>query len=719
MARAVARLDRDTLTGLERPAPDMLSGTHALTVAVAAVAFHYAAFVPDVRLLVAAGDDGAKDFVVELGIDPALSFAAHAERIAAGLRPHDGAADAEGSDGGPVHRLTIGARVAEAAEAAEEARAEGEAGAHEVTAPGVLRLDLDPVDGLVVARSAAASDPACAALVEVFTELLGQARREPHRAVGDCPVLSAAGRRRLAEFNATDHDFPAETTLHQIFRDQARATPDRTAVLTDDTSLTYAEVDERSDRFAAVLRRRFGAGPGDVIGVLAERSPDLPVVLLGVLKAGCAYLPLDPHAPALRIQDMVRRAGARAVVGPDRLTGGLGLPVDVLPPDPPEDLDGPLPVPPALGTAGDAAYVIYTSGSTGRPKGVVVEHRSVVNRLNWMQRAYPLGSDDTLIQKTPVIFDVSVWELFWWMFAGSRVYLPPPGAERFPLALAEAVERHRVTVMHFVPSMLNVFLAEAERGGLGDRLDPLHHVFSSGESLSAQAVDSFHRVLGGPNGTRLVNLYGPTETTVDVTSFDCPPEAAHGRVPIGRPIDNTRLHVMRHGQPLPVGVFGTLHVAGSGVARGYLGDEELTRRRFVPEHGRPDTRMYDTGDIARWLPTGDIDFLGRQDHQIKIRGIRVDLQEIEQVLLEAPGVVDCAVRLDEPGPALAVLRAAVTGSDGLTRAGLRAYVAERLPAYMVPATYDRFAELPRTSSGKTDRRALAEDAAVQARGQRL
>lgn len=705
MAHAVTLVGPGVARGLD-PLPVPL----AAIAAAGAVAFHYAGFVREVDLLVSlvdlprtADEAGGKLLAARTPVDPAEPFSALTERLARTLTPPDPAAPT--APDGPGFRLTIGPGVSDGEDAPP--------------ADGGWHLYLDPAAGTVAAR--AEDGPACAALAEMFAVLLAQTAADPERPVAGHPVLPPAHRDRVLHgHNATDRPFPADLTLHGVFRRQAAATPGREAVRTDEAALTYAELDERSERLAHALRRRLGDGPDQVVAVLTERSLDLPVALLGVLKAGYAYLPLDPQAPALRIQDIVRRSGARAVVGQTRLSEGLGLPVPTLAPDAAEVTEGPAPRPlEDRAKPDDLAYVIYTSGSTGAPKGVMVEHRSVVNRLCWMQRAYPIGPDDTLIQKTPAVFDVSVWELFWWMFTGSRMYLPAPGAEKFPLALAEAVERHNVTVMHFVPSMLNVFLAEVERSRLAGALRGLRLVFSSGETLTGHMVAAFHTTIGTPNGTRLVNLYGPTETTVDVTAFDCPPGDPAARVPIGRPIDNTRVYVLRHGQPMPEGVYGTLHVAGAGVARGYLGDEELTGQRFVPEYGRPDGRMYDTGDIARLLPSGDVDFLGRQDHQIKIRGIRIDLQEIENVLLEAPGVVECAVHLDEPGPSLAVLRAAVTGTDELDRAALRRHVAERLPSYMVPATYDRHDSLPRTASGKIDRRLLAEDPRTRARGVRL
>ncbi|MFH8387804.1 amino acid adenylation domain-containing protein [Kitasatospora sp. NPDC018058] len=684
--RARARTLRDT-------APD---AAVRLSAAVAALAIHYAAYTREEIRLDLAEPSAGPVRAVRVAVDPDQTLGELADRITRG---------AAGSRSDPADHLVV----------------LGDTWVSGTGTGWAYQLRLDP-DEPGTARCRFDEDRATAAgataLLNVFAALLGQALADPARPVrGYAPLAPAERPRVLHEFNDTGRDFPRDATLHALFREQALRSPDRVAVSSDRGSLTYRQLDERAERLAYALTRR-GLRPGEVVAVLTERSLDLPVALFGVLKAGCAYLPLDPHAPERRLRGLVEQSGARFVLAGEVPAADTDLPADVLRlADPALYAEEP-PRPLELGGPGDLAYVIYTSGSTGRPKGVMVEHRSVVNRLAWMQRRYPLGPEDTLLQKTPVIFDVSVWELFWWLLAGARMHLLAPGMERFPMAIVAAAEQQRVTALHFVPSMLNVFLDHLRESGAGDRLAALRWVFSSGESLAAQTVTAFHG-LTGAHGTKLVNLYGPTEATVDVTAHDCPPGPAEGRVPIGRPIDNTRFYVLRHGQPMPVGVYGTLHVAGAGVARGYLGDPELTRRRFGPEYGRPGERMYDTGDIGRWLPSGDIEFLGRDDLQVKIRGIRIDLLEVEGALLELPGVADCAVTLDRPGPTLDVLRAAVTGDPGLSGDRLRTHLAERLPAYMLPATYDYFEQLPRTPSGKVDRRALADAAYLTAHATRL
>jgi amino acid adenylation domain-containing protein len=397
--------------------------------------------------------------------------------------------------------------------------------------------------------------------------------------------------------------------------------------------------------------------------------------------------------PVRRVADLLRGDGAR-------LDGGAAEPSDL-------------------------AYVIYTSGSTGRPKGVAVRHRSVVNRLAWMQRRYPLAADDVVLQKTPISFDVSVWELFWWAVQGAGVALLPPGAERDPRAVALAVREHAVTVMHFVPSMLGSFL-ELARDDRGLRADVsgLRRVFCSGEALPASRVNQFNRLLtrGGARGPALVNLYGPTEATIDVTYFDCPPEGAVDRVPIGRPIDNTRLYVFgRDGDLRPAGVPGELHIGGVGVAAGYLDRPELTRERFVPDPDSARGRLYRTGDVVRWLADGNLEYLGRLDDQVKIRGNRVELGEVANALLAAPGVRDAVVvdrTTAERGVHLVAYYVAdadaATDADAVSGAALREHLARTLPDFMLPSHFVALDRIPLTPNGKADRRALPAPAAAAA-----
>jgi amino acid adenylation domain-containing protein len=650
----------------------------AAQVAAALLALHYVTHddTPAITVHSARGEHRT----VSVLIEPAESFGALIDKVAGSAGPHRPTGNAisfgeEPQDpaGARLHLVVNGTRA--------DCAHDGSPGAE---------LDADT-------------------LVSVYRKTLDQGLRVLSQSIRAHELLAEQDRHRvLTEFNDTAREFPEDQTLHGIFRAQAARTPEAVAISADDgTAITYRELDERTDRLAGHLIAT-GVRPGQVVAVLSERCAQLPVAIIAVLKARAAYLPLDPAAPRLRVADMLERSGAAVVLAqpgaavPDSVTATvLRMDDPALAADPSASL-------PTGADSRDAAYVIYTSGSTGRPKAVVVEHRSVVNRLTWMQRRYPLSEQDTLLQKTPIVFDVSVWELFWWFFAGARLHMLSPGMERFPLAIAKTVRAQRVTVLHFVPSMLGMFLDHLRGGRDQSVVDGLRWVFASGETLPPAAVTTFAEVFGtGARGARLVNLYGPTEATVDVTGHDCPLEPCTGQVPIGAPIDNTRVYVLREGRPMPVGVYGTLFLAGVGVARGYLGDPELTARRFVPEYGGGPGTMYDTGDIGRWLPSGELEFLGRTDTQVKIRGIRIDLGEIENVLLEVPGLVECVVLVDHPDPARPVLRAALSGSPDLAAGHLREHAALRLPQYMVPTAFHLFPGLPRTASGKLDRRLLA------------
>ncbi|MCX4243032.1 amino acid adenylation domain-containing protein [Paraliomyxa miuraensis] len=540
------------------------------------------------------------------------------------------------------------------------------------------------------------------ALCRIFARLCAWLTGNPDGTVASIELLDPEEARR-AVVSGPCVAFDESTTLHAKMFATAAAHPDRIAVRAADGALTYAELAARTRAVAQRLRAA-GVGRGDRVGIVARRGLPLPIGLFGIMTAGAAYVPLDPTYPAARLRDMIRIARVSAVLSSVPVPGLETPIIDV------GELEGggahalePL----DEGRSEDLCYIIFTSGSTGLPKGVMVSHRSVINRLSWMQARYPLGAEDVVLQKTPEIFDVSVWELFWWSHVGASMYSMPPGHERFPLAIAEAVARSRATVMHFIPSVLDPFLIHLERQGGQQRIASVRRVFCSGEALSSATVRRFWRVLGS-NGTGLTNLYGPTEATVDVTYYDCPP---HGqplpRIPIGRPIHNTRLHVLRHGHPVPVGAAGTLFVAGACLARGYASAPEQTAAVFIQEPGS-DELMYDTGDLVRWNDDGQLEFLGRCDAQVKISGMRVEPEEIEQVGREHPVVDDCAIAISGCGSSLVRLSAIVVTQASITGAELRAHFASRLPPHMVPMQCLRVHALPRTPSGKLDRRRLAD-----------
>ncbi|PRY19888.1 non-ribosomal peptide synthetase [Pseudosporangium ferrugineum] len=511
----------------------------------------------------------------------------------------------------------------------------------------------------------------------------------------------------VAAANDTATSFPGDAVLHGYLRAAAERSPGSPAVLDD--GLTYGELDRRADQLAHRLVG-CGVGRGDVVGVSVPRSAGFIVAVHAVLRAGAAYLPLDPAAPVARRETMLRQASARAVVTGATGTGPAPAGVVEVPLDDESIWTGPATAPAVTVGPDDLCYVIFTSGSTGRPKGVGVSHRAVVNRLNWMQRMFPLTGDDVILHKTSTSFDVSVWELFWWSIAGAAVVTLPEGDERDPARIAARIAADRVTVTHFVPSMLGAFTGYLESAGGGDSLGSLRWVFASGESLTARQVAGFRDTVAAGGDARLVNLYGPTEAAIDVTVQDTTDLRLDRPIPIGRPIDNIQLYVLDPtGAPAPLGAPGELHIGGVGLARGYLGDPALTAAAFVPHPFGAGERLYRTGDLARWTGDGTLEFLGRIDHQVKLRGYRIELGEIEHVAAQVPGVGQAAaVVLGESDAArLCLYLAAEASVVGAVRAKLLA----TLPAYMVPASIVAVPAIPTGRNGKRDPSALPRPAA--------
>ncbi|MEU3456519.1 amino acid adenylation domain-containing protein [Micromonospora sp. NPDC006766] len=540
-----------------------------------------------------------------------------------------------------------------------------------------------------------------------WTTLLTSIVAAPDTPVSRLELLPAPERALLAAWNDTAADFPRAQTLHGPIEERAATTPDTVAVTIDGNSLTYAELNAAANRIAHRLRAA-GVGPETLVGVCAERSLELVAGLLGVVKAGGAYLPLDPEYPADRLAFMVTDANAPVVLVQQHLrevlpdTAATVLALD----DASAWADQPTTDPQPVAGPENLAYVIYTSGSTGRPKGVPNTHRGIVNRLDWMQKTYRLGVDDAVLQKTPASFDVSVWEFFWPLREGARLVLAKPGGHKDAGYLRDLLVAERITTTHFVPSMLTVFLAE---DGI-EAATALRRVICSGEELPlASALDFTARL----PWCGLHNLYGPTEAAIDVTAWPCDPAllATMTSVPIGAPIANLRLHVLDPaGHECPMGVAGELHIGGVGLARGYHRRPALTAEKFVPDpfSGEPGARLYRTGDLARWVVSGDgsgvIEFLGRIDHQVKLRGLRIELGEIESALREQPGVTETAVIVREDSPGDKRLTAYLVGSA--EHAALKAALKESLPEYMVPAAFVTLDALPLTPNGKLDRKAL-------------
>lgn len=538
--------------------------------------------------------------------------------------------------------------------------------------------------------------------------LLWHALDNPLNKVSRLEMLSEKEKRRvLYEFNDTKADFPREKILPQLFEEQAERTPDNVAVVYEQTQLSYRELNERANRLAHLLQAR-GVGPDSVVGLCLYRSLEMMIGLMAIVKAGGAYMPISPEYPSDRIRYMLEDSGAKLVLTQSALLGGLQVDAELIALEDPRHYSGSKENPTRETGPKNLAYIIYTSGSTGRPKGAMIEHHSIVNRIHWMQKKYPLTDRSAILQKTPFTFDVSVWELFWWSFVGARVCMLTPGGERDPAMMIEAIEREQITTMHFVPSMLSIFLDFVEKRGIVGRLSSLHQVFSSGEALTLPQADAFNRLLYAVNGTALSNLYGPTEAAVDVSYFDCSPEVTLKTVPIGRPIDNIRLYILdKNRNLLPVGIPGELYIAGVGVGRGYINNPELTAAAFVPDPFYPGEVMYKTGDRVRWFPGGDIEYLGRIDFQVKIRGFRIELGEIESRLRGHEAVSDAVVVGQSLGGAMH-LCAYLVADRQIKRSELKDHLLRDLPEYMVPSYFVFLDRLPLSANGKLNRKALPE-----------
>jgi amino acid adenylation domain-containing protein len=539
----------------------------------------------------------------------------------------------------------------------------------------------------------------------------------PERRVSELPMLADSERHQLLEeWNDTRTDYPESALIHELFEAQAVRTPQAVALEFGEERVSYGELNRRANQLARVLRKK-GVGPDVLVGVFAERSFEMVVALLAILKAGGAYVPLDPSYPAERVTHMLEDARVPLVLAQPYLAGRLPAgAAQVLELDPSwatyadegsDDLDD-------VGTPGDLAYVIFTSGSTGRPKGAMNEHRGICNRLLWMQEEYGLTADDVVLQKTPFSFDVSVWEFFWPLMSGARLVIARPEGHRDSAYLVRLIQDSGITTLHFVPSMLRVFLEEEGVETCGS----LKRVICSGEALPHELQERFFARLPA---VELHNLYGPTEAAVDVTYWACRRGDERLTVPIGRPVANTQMYVLdSRMQPVPVGVAGELYIGGVQVGRGYVGRADLTAERFVtdPFSKRPGARLYKTGDLARHLADGAIEYLGRLDYQVKIRGQRIELGEIEAVLDKHPAVVQSVVlaREDSPGDTRLVAYVVARGeapADLVER--LRAHLRVSLPEYMVPSAFVALDKLPLNPNGKVDRRALpAPDGAAYA-----
>jgi amino acid adenylation domain-containing protein len=526
---------------------------------------------------------------------------------------------------------------------------------------------------------------------ESLLHVLGAMAEGPDRDIQDLPLREAAATRELLTgWNLTPRYDP-DTCLHDLVARQVAATPDAIAVICDESgqTLTYRELDRRAGQVTRLLRGQ-GVGPDDLVAVLLPRSADLVASLLGVLRCGAGFLPLDPGHPADRVRAILADAGVAATITTaelrDLVPGG-GLP-------------GPSPAGPGPGSL---AYAIYTSGSTGRPKGVLIEHHAICGNLLWMQQDWPLDAHDRVLQKTTIAFDVAVKEIFWPLLSGAAVVLARPGGQRDAEYLIDLIDRHGITVAHFVPSMLEAALSHAERTGrvFGASLEK---VMAGAETLPASTLRRFFAA----TDAELLHMYGPTETAIAVTGWTCPRDRVPARVPLGRPMPGVQLYVLDPGlRPVPRGAWGELYVGGTCVGRGYLGQPAETAAAFVPDpfSGVPAARLYRTGDMVRINHERLLEFRGRLDDQVKVRGFRIELGEVEAAMTRHPSVRQAAVvARRSPGSGAQRLAGYVSASGpDLTEEALRDHLRTCLPDYMIPSWLAILPGLPLSANGKIDR----------------
>jgi len=559
-------------------------------------------------------------------------------------------------------------------------------------------------------------------IIRYFQELIPAVTNNPLGEIREMDITSGEEQEEiLFAFNKTEREFPGNKVLHQVMEEQVEKTPDNIAIAVHETQetqeekliayITYKELNKTSNQLAHYLRQR-GIRPDITVGIMTRRSLAMVIGVLGVLKSSGAYLPIDVNYPEARVNYLIKDSGIFIC-----LTGGQGgqpVPkdVEIINLDAPngyrsEAGTGNLQM---INTPGDLAYVIYTSGSTGIPKGVGIRHGSVVNILAALQQMYPLGPTHAYMLKTSYTFDVSVTELFGWFWEGGRLVIPGGDVEKNPAELFYVIEQDRVTHINFVPSLFDAAVDLLNFSEIG-KLSPLKYIFLAGEALLPALVNKFKRL---NTGIRLENIYGPTEAAIYTSWYSLSWWDSTSKIPIGKPLPNIKIFILdRDNRPQPVSIVGELCIAGLGLARGYLNNPELTREKFIFYRSYRSymtyipKKLYKTGDLARWLADGTVEYLGRMDHQVKVRGFRIELEEIESKLLMYPGIKKAVVVVQQRGNSFGgYLCAYITAETPLEEPTLADYLAAELPRYMVPAYFIFLEQLPVTPSGKLDRKAL-------------
>ena len=568
--------------------------------------------------------------------------------------------------------------------------------------------------------------------IDTYKHILGQFAQlnnlQEETKVRDILYLNEEGHDIIIrQWNETVMDYPSEKTLVNLFEDQVKRTPENIAVIYEDISLTYSELNSRANRLAAYLKDCYNIQPDDLVTLCLDRSENLLVAILAVLKAGGAYVPMDTHAPDERLIYMVRDTETKLVLTGDSYSVRIKdiLEINSLDTIGVEAVDNTNLQEKLLNEyladnisseidPHNLAYIIYTSGTTGNPKGVMVEHRSVVNRIFWMNSEYPLNGTDKILQKTTYTFDVSVWELFWANWTGATIVLAHPEEYKDNVYLLNLIEKENITVMHFVPSMLAAFEETLlEDRHLQSKTQSLRYSFCSGEALTLDQVKRFHQLV--PQ-SEIHNLYGPTEATVDVLYYDCN-DRDISKVLIGKPIFNTTAYVLDANlRLLPAGAIGELYIGGDNIARGYLNNGKLTKERFLSnpfqmqmEKDREyNSVIYKTGDLVRILSDGNIEYIGRNDFQVKIRGLRIELGEIENQMLKCDGIRQSIILSKKQHSGNMYLVGYYVADTEITDSVIRDQLNMYLPEYMIPSIFVHLAELPLTLNGKLDRKALPD-----------
>ena len=502
-------------------------------------------------------------------------------------------------------------------------------------------------------------------------------------------------------FNNTAANFPKDKTVAELFEAQVSKTPDAIAVEDyNGNQLTFIEFNKKANQLARLLRNK-GIGRNDLVCIITKRSLDMMIGIWGIIKAGAAYVPIDPNYPEERKEFILKDSSPKVVLLSDTDIETSIEKIDLSKKDYEKEDDSNLEL---INTPEDAVYCIYTSGTTGRPKGVINKHVGLINRIMWMNSKYPIKEGDVILQKTTYCFDVSVWEIVWWSFVGAKVSLLKVDGEKNPKDIIDAIKKNKITTIHFVPSMLNIFLIYIEKlETLEDKLDTLKYVFTSGEELKKNQVEIFNKKIKSVNNTvKLINVYGPTEASIDVTYYEC--KEQNELIPIGKPISNIQMYILNGMNLCSIGILGEICIGGIGVAKGYLNREELNKEKFI-DNPFAEGKIYRTGDLGRWLEDGNIEYVGRIDHQVKIRGQRIELGEIENLMLKYPHIKNVVV-IKQTIQNRDFLSGYFVADKRINTNELRKSLTKSLPNYMVPTYFIPLDDMPYNSNGKLDRKKL-------------